>query len=304
MLQQAVIRIKSLQKPTTEIAEIIKSIYNTPAQQSTINSNLSIFGNTSTAPSQSNYEAQNTSIFAQASQNLFGKQSNQTPQLPNSGGSLFGGTQTHKNQPQSISQNIFAQANANLIQQNSVGIFGNQQNNAVSSEPPNNFPSKTWLGQQPSEPNMFSHKSEKIFQQNVLSTTSNIFGNQNISTISQPSTPIIFAGNSNTQVNTTQQTSMFGSQNFLTSTPELANLNKGSIFGNQSLGSVPTFQANKTEPEQSSNIFGTQLNPPSIDESLYSKLEDLTEDEIKWFQSDNLDPLNIPEKPPTYDMCF
>jgi len=49
--------------------------------------------------------------------------------------------------------------------------------------------------------------------------------------------------------------------------------------------------------------FGTVPNH-TIDQSLYSKLEELDVEERKWFESGALDILNIPDKPPTYDMCF
>ncbi|XP_050311869.1 nucleoporin NUP42-like [Anthonomus grandis grandis] len=52
----------------------------------------------------------------------------------------------------------------------------------------------------------------------------------------------------------------------------------------------------------SSSVFGASQQ--CSDPHLYSKEEELSEEEKNWFLSDTLDIMRIPEKPPTYDMCF
>lgn len=72
------------------------------------------------------------------------------------------------------------------------------------------------------------------------------------------------------------------------------------IFGNlgaQNAGNLPA--------QQNGNVFNRLGGPQSqANQDFYSKMEDLTEDEIKWFQSDDLDIKSIPEKPPAYEFCF
>ncbi|KAK5641081.1 hypothetical protein RI129_009628 [Pyrocoelia pectoralis] len=51
------------------------------------------------------------------------------------------------------------------------------------------------------------------------------------------------------------------------------------------------------------NVFGNNAQNFAQDESAYSKLEDLNENEIKIFQSENFEFGKIPEKPPTKEMC-
>lgn len=288
--------IKSLQKPTAEIVEILKNIYNTPSMQTS-----SMFGNASLTYGQNILPEQKKSIFAQGNQNLFANNAVHTPQFSGTAGSIFGGSKTISNQSQINSPNIFAQANANLASHSNAPTYGNQQISSIT-------PTSTLFGQTSGQPNVFSSQSGSIFQQTNMPTTSSMFGNQNTSQFSPQtpsSTPNIFGGNQDPTNNFPQQAPTFAPSNFMTSTPQ--QVQQVSIFGNQTAGNVnnsPLFQAISTETNQNMNIFGTHSNPPPYDESVYSKLEDLTEEEIKWFQSDDLDPLKIPEKPPTFEMCF
>lgn len=283
------LRIKSLQKPTAEIKEILKNLYNTPLVH-TISSSDSIFGNTNSRFSQSTFAPPNTSLFTQSNQTLFSKPSVQTPAFSGNPGSIFG-SPTLRNSSQVINQNIFAQANANLGPQNSGSIFSNQSK-TITPTTSTSFPASPFFGQPSPQPNIFSNQKGNIFHQSAVATTPNIFGNQNkVQQFSpqetQPST--IFGGNQNLPNIFPQQSQ------------------QGSIFANRATENVDglsLFQTKTGETGQNSNVFETHLNAPSFDESLYSKPENLTEDEIKWFQSDELDPMKIPEKPPTFEMCF
>lgn len=308
MLQQAVLRIKSLQKPTPEIVEILKNIYYAPVTQTVPNSS-SIFGNSSTVFNPTTIPNQNSSIFAQANQNLFGKPAIQTQVFPNPTGNIFGETQKMNNQPQLPTQNVFGQGNANLNLQNTGSIFGNQQSNSIPASSTNTF--QTVYGQPVSKPNVFGNQNNIFQQTNTTTTPPSIFGNQStqqfLQAPQQPAAPTgnIFAFNQGTASSIPQQTSIFNSPSFITSTPQQQQP-QGSIFGNQynKNSNSPFFQPTNTEANQNRNVFSKDLITPSLDESLYSKLEELSEEEINWFQSENPDPMAIPEKPPTFEMCF
>ncbi|KAI4456034.1 nucleoporin-like protein 2 [Holotrichia oblita] len=78
---------------------------------------------------------------------------------------------------------------------------------------------------------------------------------------------------------------------------------QSSIFNTQSGNVDPKmsdFVFNQPTPEMKS-VFGGGLEV--IDNSAYSKLEDLTESEIKSFESACFEFGKIPEKPPTAQMC-
>ncbi|ENN81343.1 hypothetical protein HUJ04_013172 [Dendroctonus ponderosae] len=53
---------------------------------------------------------------------------------------------------------------------------------------------------------------------------------------------------------------------------------------------------------QSTNSAG--VSAPALDAKLYSDPAELSEKEKGWFASDALDIMNIPDKPPSYNMCF
>lgn len=72
------------------------------------------------------------------------------------------------------------------------------------------------------------------------------------------------------------------------------------IFGN-----LAAQNSGNSAAQAGGNVFNRLGGPQSQpNQDFYSKMEDLTEDEIKWFQSDDLDIKSIPEKPPAYEFCF
>lgn len=277
--------------------EVIKNIYNTPVNQNNATDSSSIFGNSATQLNQPTFSAPNNSqsIFAQGNKNLFGNASGQ-PSHVTSSGNIFGGSSPANIDTQNTTH-LFPHANTNVGPHAGNSIFGNQNNSIQPCTLPNTFTST--FGQ-PNQSNMLNNQSGSIFQQ--PSTTSPIFGNQ--SQVVQGSTsPMnnVYRGNPNIP----QQTPAFGAS---PSTPQHIQ-KQTSIFGSQAgvnLNNSSLFQLKTAESTQSTNVFGSSVRPPvtSFDESLYSKLSDLTEDEIHWFQSDDLDPMKIPEKPPTVEMCF
>ncbi|CAG9837522.1 unnamed protein product [Diabrotica balteata] len=316
MVQEVLVKVRALQTPSPDIVNMLVAIYNTPASQqagvfsgnSLTNSNTSNFSFKSGSISQQPLFAQaNQSSFANNQQqsifgnspgnNIFGG-SNQNVQnttsnvFPsnnqNNTNNMFGGQtnnifQSPTSQIQAPSNNIFAQANNNLIQ-NSNSIFGGQQQTANASI----FTNKP----EPINTNVFTQQNQpnNLFQS--VSQSSNIFGQQ-------PQPPVNNVFNSNPQIIQPQSTSIFNQAQPQFSNPVMSapkpdmsqpQAYSNSIFGNtQSGGNITPF-ATKA--------------PSQIDASIYSKLEDLTQEEIMWFESNDLDISNMPLKPPTYQMCF
>lgn len=108
-----------------------------------------------------------------------------------------------------------------------------------------------------------------------------------------------------------QQTgSIFAPQTSIFNTPPA----NPSLNSNQNI-----FQNTFQQPQTQQPIFSQPPQPapphPSIfnqqqgantdlTPNLYSKIEDLTEEEINWFQSSDLTLEKIPERPPTFELCF
>lgn len=297
-----------MEKPSPEIIEILKNIYY--AQGAQMTNSTSAFGPAPTAFSQSTFPTQNTSIFAQANQNFFSKNAVQTQAFSNLTNSIFGGQNTDSKQ-QLTGQNIFTQPNANLGSLNTGSIFVNQQSSTPAVTAPNSFQTPSTFVQ-PVQPSIFGNQSN-TFQQPIAATP-NVFGNQTgqqqqiLQPLQQTLLPTtnMFGVNPTLASNLPQQMPIFNSTSFVTSTPQ-QQPQQGSIFGNQHTNSVnnsPLFQSKSVEITNTISGFPRNINAPPYDESLYSKLEELTDAEIKWFQSDDMDPTVIPEKPPTFEMCF
>lgn len=306
LLQQAVLLVKSLEKPSPEIIEFLKNVYSEQGTQTTTNS-ASIFGSAPTAFKQNDFQTLNNSIFAQTNQNLFGTPSVQSQPFSNTTGSMFG--VQNADSKQVPNQNIFAQANANIGLLNSGSIFSNQRSNTTTS---NTFPIPPLFGQANSQSSIFGYQNN-ILQQPTIATTPNIFGTQTVQQIlpqSQQATLQIansFGANPSLSTTLSQETSIFNSPSFVTSTPR-QQPQQVSIFGNQptnNLNNSPLFQTKNADTgDQGTNIFINNINEPQYHEGLYSRLAELTTEEINWFQSDAMDPMTIPDKPPTFEMSF
>lgn len=381
MLQQAVMRMKSLQSPSPDIVNILKCIYNTPPSSycgvygSNTATSTTAFGNVTNTSAAFNQQQSSTfgqqpssSIFTQPNQNIFGKPAQPQSQFGGTSTSIFGGA-TSQNQVFKGQTSIFG--NNQTQNQNTSDIF--RQTNNFAAQGSNSIfrgqPTTTQTG-----PNsMFggAQSTNQSIYSGIQSTNNSIFGGQqtntsifggqpNISTFvsqtqTQPTSGSIFNTTfTNQNANTTFGQSTFNSPNIqpygapttVQSMPQQASTNifgmgtnqlqpqnvqktifgqQPSLFNQQSAGTV--FNQQVTNPpfgqtlpsatdvkNHSNSIFGSSqntvvLNPAfaqgqQVDETIYSKLEELTEDEIKWFNSDDLDVLNIPDKPPTYQMCF
>lgn len=260
-------------------------------------------------PKPSVFGGQSSSIFGasqvqpQPSASIFGSTQNQ----PQQSASIFGGQPTQSNvfgqstfgstnpaqstnifapqQPQQ--QSIFASPiQPQAVTQNVFGSFNQNQNSMQTQEP--------------QQQSIFGSTTSNIFQQPTQSTTipfgqiqstqtqlpsTNIFGasmiqnppaaqpSQNVFAIQQPQNPL-----QQQPQNTMQQPT------------------GGSIF------SIQQPAANIQASSFGSNPFQTQ-SAPSIPESVYSKLEDLTQEELQQFQASEFTLGKIPLKPPAQNLC-
>ncbi|EFA09097.2 nucleoporin NUP42 [Tribolium castaneum] len=172
------------------------------------------------------------------------------------------------------------------------GIFGGVQTQSVFAA--NKVPNPIFGEQQ-------NIQNKSIFAQASTQASNSMFGapfpqntTQPQQNIFQQQPPPFVAAQQPPSTSHFGSVNQFTAQQFgdTTSNKPAAFQHTQSIFGNFGM------------QQQEQNVFGGAPHQTKPNQDFYSKLEDLTEEEIKWFQSDNLDMLKIPEKPPTYEMCF
>ncbi|KAF7277834.1 hypothetical protein GWI33_009092 [Rhynchophorus ferrugineus] len=242
--------------------------------QEVINILLSIYN--SPASSTSGTFGTSATIPTQNTGNIFQTQQAST--------NIFGG-----GSPQSLTQpNIFSNVANNTVNQAQGNIFANQGSPnifATNQQPTNVFGGGTAATQ--SSQNIFPVGNTMTSPFNTVKTNQNIFASQpqqnifsNQNQVSPTLPQNIFAQSAPTPID-------FGS--------------KSNVFAN-SPNAQPTSIGVQSNP---SSIFGGQHKVnQSIDESIYSKEEDLSEEVKKYYQNDVFDIMNIPDLPPTYSMCF
>ncbi|XP_049826474.1 uncharacterized protein LOC109599327 isoform X2 [Aethina tumida] len=321
MMQTRIMQLKALQNPSPDIINIIKQIYDTPLNNSMAIAAVNRTGgfnspnSTFTSPLKSNFNqqggntisgnifggfpVQNQPVFSGsqanyqqtpvASSSIFANTAQTTTPFVQQPPSIFGGqttspfvsqqnayvatNNTFVNQQQQSS--IFAQASPpNFVQTTSPSVFNQQLSGQTQTSP--------FFSQQPGQnPSVFSQQQQQ---------SSNIFGtvsaNQNSNNI--------FAQQS---IHTPQNQQPFGAAQNTPTSP----------FGQNQPSSGSIFVQNSTFQQPSQGIFKTGFDNNTrttveVDMSVYSKLEDLTPDEINWFESDTLDVACIPENPPTFEM--
>ncbi|RZC31814.1 hypothetical protein BDFB_001306 [Asbolus verrucosus] len=287
MLQQAVMKIKALQNPSPDAVNMLKSIYNTIPSSSFNNNQFnaaptnplfshppqqqqkSVFANP--ASNQNVFSGANAppNVFApapQMQQNVFAAP-NTNPTFADGQNNVFVNQQAAKSvfaSPQQVPSNNTVYASNSVFSGGAQPVFVHQQ------QPPVPFQQSSPFNQQ--QQAQFTAQQQNIFHQNqfgVLPNSNNQFG------VTQPP---------NNQYGVpTSQPLTDGKPSFQ---------HTANIFGN-----LATQPANP-------NIFGGAAAQTKPNENFYSKLEELSEQDVKWFQSDDLDVSKIPEKPPTYEMCF
>ncbi|XP_066149815.1 nucleoporin NUP42-like isoform X2 [Euwallacea fornicatus] len=218
---------------------------------------------------------------------------------------------------QNSNGNIFGSSGGTLVQTGgSSSVFGQQQSNVFAQS--SNIFSSTAAPQGQNE-NIFGAAANT--QNNVFAPSTNIFAsNPQPTFVPQPQQSAnIFSQNSSTSnifSSPTETTNMFP-----TSTPQPNNVfgtpNNANSVANQSPMKLQLVSgAQNAPPSYSATIFGSVAsNQPTtpfglnsstsqVNTAIYSKPEELTKEEIQWFESVDLDIYNIPDKPPTYEMCF
>lgn len=242
-------------------------------------------------------------------------------------GNIFLGKQNSNAFGQSSqSSSIFGSQNTTILQQ--PNLFNTLPTTQSSSPPPNVF--GTSPNTQLQSPPMFGFQnaspqtSENVFGPSPNSQAQpNMFGLQNPLNLQQSSSPNVFGTSPNMPTSIVQpqqqQVPVFQTPSIQTSPQQIStnifaaatSREVSSPIFPQSISNSP-FAKNSSETQShTTSIFGTRTfnnlaqnqNEP-IDREIYSKLEDLTEEEIKWFESEDLNNFNVPDKPPTYEMCF
>lgn len=288
-LVEATEKLKALTKPTGPIIGVIESVYRneTPKDPFTTNSfnfnqnNGNVFGNNNTLAQpanvfggamQSNASSNAAgSLFAEAAQTIFQTQ----PQ------GVFGGSNAFNNpKPAQIES----------VQNNNFGTFNTPDFNQQASSPTNSgMQQNSVFGANVNQPtvntaNVFSQPQSGISPAMLFASANNaltvpVAPSPN-SLFSQPANP--------TSANVAPQ-DVFSSQ-----TPN--------PFQMQPSNNVFSSPSNVSNPTSNVNPFGTQASAKACPE-LYSKIENLTEEELAAFKSDVFLRGQIPELPPPLELC-
>lgn len=293
--------------PANNQANVGQNLYANPNQQSLFNT-LKLGQQTgSIFTSQPSYGVQqNNPLFSNASRNAsiyasqqpgFGNPNSttytqHTPQSSLVASNLNNEQKSNFIPPQagvftSQQKNFFSQANNPVFGQNPNYTQPNQQAPGaifLSQQPPQASASfaPAYSSQQPNQANQFV--PQQPFSQNQ---NPSIYGQQQVKPQSiqqpQPSTTTSIFASTNKQPN--QQIN-----------PQHISSSSNNVFGN----------VFATTPATTQSTFG--LVPPvqvqtEIIQNAYSKLEDLSESNIKCFESNSFELGKIPEKPPTFQMC-
>lgn len=255
-----------------------QSIFGSSQQQQPLAPQSSIFGASQPSMGGSQMATNQTSIFGEKQPSNF---------------AVFGGAA----QPPSAPTGIFGGA----VQTPSAptGIFGSAQQATTTAAPIFGI-----AAQQPPSNSIFGGGA----LQQQTSVPSGLFASVPPATQNQPfSNPSVFSSFQSqamgqpapsffTQANAPLQNPQQPLQNpFAAVQSAPVQTNSGSIFQTQSQFGVPTQAAFGDNP------FVTK--PAPIDESAYSKIEDLTAEELKAFEADSFQLGHIPLKPPPRSLC-
>ncbi|XP_031352979.1 nucleoporin NUP42-like [Photinus pyralis] len=151
--------------------------------------------------------------------------------------------------------------------------------------------------------NLFSSNQQNTAKSFFAAANQKLFGSQ-----PAPTTGTFFGNNQNAFVQPTPSFTS-GVQHQSPLTNSLANNSPFFKMENTAQPQpAPLFQnappsAVTQAPIFGGNAFGSNAQGFATDDSAYSKLEDLNEDEIKMYQAENFEVGKIPEKPPTKEMC-
>lgn len=276
------------------------------------------------------------SIFAAAppNQNIFASAANNQNLFTNTPTqSIFGAVTPNQNVFASASQNVFASAASAFTSTPSQNVYTSAapgsiftsvaptQNTFVSSGNAfTNIPSQNVFTSAASTPNVFTSTAPT---QNIFASSANTFANPGQTAFtSVATTQNIFTGATSSifgnapppsypnQNPVQNHQSIFSSnQNVVSSnSPFAANANSGNtnIFQQANTGQNSVFGG--TGQSHSASIFGNKPQmvvpaPKVYDPTVYSKLSDLTSDDVAQFESRCFEFGKIPIRPPPLEMC-
>nr|CAH7761804.1 unnamed protein product [Callosobruchus chinensis] len=314
MLQDAVLKVKALQSPSQELVNMINNVYNAPSSTPEL-PGTQVFGSSSAAPTTTPVS---TNIFGKTSQNIFG---NSPTQQNFSQNNIFGGAAPNTGQASFFG----GQTSANMTKP-SGSIFGTPQSPQKGSAfEGNNFnqlsPNTTTFGQSPIvQQSLFSNTSPPTQQQNLFGGMQQHFGTTDPQTtnVFQTKAPQPAANLFQTTPNQIQ-TSPFSqpqtTPNIFQTTPNpvqpsvfsSGGFSQQSSFGQTAANPSSAFGQQVTNVQaHTASIFGGTQAPQIVqnnDKELYSNVEDLSEAEKIFFESDDWHLKKISEKPPTLQMC-
>ncbi|XP_077286238.1 uncharacterized protein LOC143911277 [Arctopsyche grandis] len=278
-LVEATEKLKALTKPSVPIVGVIESVYrneNTtdPFTTDSLNfnqNNSNVFGNNNTL-------AQPANVFAGAMQS---------------------------NASSSAAGSLFAEAAQNIFQTQPQGVFGGS--NAFNNPKPAQIETSQNNNFATFNTPEFNQQQNAVFGSNVNQpalNTANVF--------SQPQTGIspamLFASANNalTAPVAPSPSNVFGQP----ANPTNANVAPPDVFGSQApkpfqmqpSNNVFSNPSNVSNPTSNVNPFGTQASAKACPE-LYSKIENLTEEDLAAFKSDVFLRGQIPELPPPLELC-
>ncbi len=243
--------------------------------------------------------AKPTSIFGQTQNSIFGAApAFSNPIQPSKPSGLFGAPNTNsifgQNQqtPAAASGGLFGQSNNTNQPTNTGNLFSSPFGSSVPQPQTQSIfgavatENKSIFGQVASNQSMFGTNQQQQ-QQQQTNQSSNIFA----SALAQQQNPTQNVFGVQHQPEAPSQQSIFNQSN--------SNTTSGSsIFQNQA-----------NAPAMGGSIFGGggggfgQPAVEQINQSAYSKLEDLKPEDLQWFQAENFMLLKIPTVPPPRELC-
>lgn len=329
----AMAKLNQLKTASPDTIQMIANIYNQSVQEQKTQ--------TVSSPSSNIFAVANATVASPQTQNpfqlsnVFGGSQTQTPAL--NAGSIFGGAPANNPFQVAAQNSIFGgpkdqqppASNFTFSLSSQQSVFGSKPESSIFGESQQIHQQQ----QQPSAGSIFGGQASNTFgassvfaapQQQLPQQASSIFGSS-VFAPSQPAPPGIFS--SSQQIAPQSSTFSQATNNVFggfQAQPDPAIQNTGSMF-TQPPQNVFSMQQTQAPAQQISistatgtvfqiqqptaiakQAFGAnpfQTQPPAVDESAYSRPEDLTPDEMQVFQAETFQLGNIPFKPPPKHLC-
>ncbi|TDG44775.1 hypothetical protein AWZ03_008831 [Drosophila navojoa] len=296
-VHDATMKMKLMLQFPPQVIDVMIKLYETPegVQPATNNNNP--------------FAAQSSSIFSKpalssASSNIFGGGSTVTTSFGSAGNSIFGGSSNAGN-------NIFASAqNTNIFtQQSQTQTFAGQQ-----QQQPSLFGQQQPLGQ--AQASIFGQPQQQQPQPNPfgqaqapVSNNNSVFGQPQPTNATPFGQSVAFAPQQQQQQQ--QQQPFMGG---MFTKPQPVTANTGNIFAQaaaqpssgfftQPAGGFQQQQQMQSDSTQQMQQQQQQLQQPGTTSSVYSRMEDLTAEEIEAFKAEQFAPGKVPFKPPPRELC-